>query len=433
MKKLPYTELRKLFVGAKDGNVDDFKKIFESTYQSQYFLAYNYINDEYLAKEAVQNMYISFYNHMNDIKNDMAIIQWMNTSTINECKTLIKKENLNNKCDIEKFENAVVDTNLTPEESYKYKEEKDALNKALDKLDPELKEIIIYRYVDNLKVREISSLTSLSTATVNRYIKIAITKLRKYLEDINNKAFGLIFSPYVFRLFNNAMNKQVSNKQILDSYSRIAKEIVKDGTTIASSVLGTKLAASSIKKGTSTAAKIAIGTGTIATTAAVVAVAISPSYTISVLNDDYVLSQVISVSSSNIDQIRSISCYKDDELLGELNSDNNYSIEIEKNGQYTIIIKDIVGKTKEENIEIHNIDYECPSISVIKKDDVFEASVSDNKSGIDYGRTRIVNQDNENVEYNIVGNLITFTNNNKTTKLIVYDKLGNNKTVILNN
>ena len=434
MNKLSYKELQNLFISAKNGNEDSFRSIYESTYRSQYFIAYNYINDQFLAQEAVQNMYISFYNHLNDIKNDMAIVQWMNTTTINECKVLIRKEDLNNKVDIDNYEDKIIDTNLSPEESYKCNDEKDTLNKALDKLEPELKEIVIYRYVDNLKVKEISKLTNLSTATVNRYIKTATMKLKKHIENINNKVYGLVFSPYIFKLFNDTMNKQISDKQILDSYTKFAGKVAKTGATIAAGTVGGKVAAGAAKKGASTGVKITAGGGAVvATTAAVVAIAITPNYTISMIDADYVLSQIISVSSNNIDQISNIYCYQDDNLIGELNSNNDYSIEIEQNGQYTIVIKDIVGKTQKEDIEITNIDYECPNVDIVKKDDVFEATISDYKSGIDYSRIQIINQDEQNVEYELNGNVLTFTNTNPVTELTIYDNLGNNKKITLNN
>lgn len=434
MDKLSYKELKHIFNKAKNGDEESFRVIYESTFRSQYFIAYNYLNNHDLAQEAVQNMYITFYTHLKDIKNDMAIIQWMNTSTINECKVLIRKEKLNKKVDINNYEDTLIDTKSTPEESYRCNEEKDILNKALDKLEPELKDIIIYRYVDNLKVKEIAKLTNLSTATVNRYIKAGTMKLRKHIANIGNRIYGIVLSPFMFKLFNDAMKEYVNNEQILDSYVEFAKNVAKVGTAATTTAAATKITIAAAKKGTATGTKIAAGSlGTVATIAVIVAVAISPNYTISTIDKPYVLSQTISLSSNNINHISSISCYHNDELIGKLNEENGYSIDIHNNGIYTIIIEDTIGKKHEENITIDNIDYECPTIDVVKKNDIYEATIYDNKSGIDYSKIEIINQDGQKIEYNINNNVITFTSSNPTTELSVYDNLGNKRKIILNN
>lgn len=180
---LTYKELQKLFKKIKQGDGQAFKTLYENSYRSQYFIAYNFINDRYLAEEAVQNMYINFYNHIETINNSMAIIKWMNTTTINECKKLIRTEKLNSKVDIDNLDDKLIDSNPNPEETYKQSIEKNILNEALNKMDPTLKQIIIYRYVDNLKVKEISQLVGLSTATVNRYIKTGTEELRMLVEE----------------------------------------------------------------------------------------------------------------------------------------------------------------------------------------------------------------------------------------------------------
>lgn len=188
MEKLSYIQLQKLFVEAKNGNEDSFKEIYDATYRAQYFIAYNYLNDQFLAQEAVQNMYISFYNHLDKITNGMAIIHWMNTTTINECRSLIRKEKLNSKTDIEDFKDKIVDDNLNPEEAFFAKEDKETVNKALNSLESKYKKLLIYRYIENLKIREISELTKIPSSTIARNIKEASDKLKKAIENIvNNK------------------------------------------------------------------------------------------------------------------------------------------------------------------------------------------------------------------------------------------------------
>lgn len=422
-----------MFHKVKNGDDESFKAIYESTYRSQYFIALNYLNDSYYAQEAVQNMYITFYKHINDIKNDMAIIQWMNTTTINECRTIIRKEKLNNRVDIQDFEDSITDESHNPEETYRNKQEAEILNKALNKLEPDIKELIIYRFVDNLKIREISKITKLSNSTINRYIKKGTDKLKKYIKNINKDIYGIAITPFVIKLINDVM-KQISNKEIFDSYTKFAKNVAKAGTALIAGSTGSKIAMAGAKKGATSATKVAIGAGTtVAATAAVVAAVASPNYSIAPINPNYVLNQAITIVSDNKELINNIYCYKDDDLIGTLNENNEYSINITQNGKYRIVVEDIVGKTQEEEIEIDNIDIDCPTIEIVKNDDSFVATINDSKSGIDYSRITITNQDGQKVDYTVEGNSIIFTNVNPTTTLTVYDKLGNNKKLTLNN
>ena len=73
-------------------------------------------------------------------------------------------------------------------------------------MEPELKEILIFRYVDKLKVKDIAKLSNLSTATVNRYIKTGTMKLRNYLKNISNNIYSVILRRKPRKTSQNAKN-----------------------------------------------------------------------------------------------------------------------------------------------------------------------------------------------------------------------------------
>lgn len=134
MKKYSYKEIESLFNKIKEGDNHAFEELFMATSKAQFYIANNYINNSTLAQEAVQNMYVSFYNHL-DLIQGMSVIKWMNVTTINECKNLIKKEKLDRKVDIEDYEDKIIDTNADPEALYKCRDKNEELNYALNKID----------------------------------------------------------------------------------------------------------------------------------------------------------------------------------------------------------------------------------------------------------------------------------------------------------
>ena len=435
MRQLSYKEIQALFIKAKQGDGQAFRKLYEATFRSQYFIAYNYVNDRYIAEEAVQNMYISFYNHLNTITNSMAIIKWMNTTIINECKKLIKTEKLDKKVDIDNYEDKLIDTNPTPEESYRQKEDKSDLHKALDKMEPELKEILIFRYVDKLKVKDIAKLSNLSTATVNRYIKTGTMKLKTYLKNISNNIYSVILSPFVFKIFKNTMDAQISDQHITDIFQKSFKTISVGAAGAATGLTAAKVASKAARKSTSTAAKI-VGSGaaTVTATAAVAVAAINPSFQVYMINNDgYLLNQRLLVSSNNYEQINSITCYKDGSIVGDFNSDNEYTIDIYDNGTYTIAVEDVAGIVHRKEVTITNVDYSCPNIDIAKNDNTYTATIADTGSGVNYDSLQIVNGSNDAVDYVISDNMVIFSAENPVTVISIADNLGNTKRLVLNN
>lgn len=434
MSSTNYKQVCELFSEyKKTRNEDVFKQLYIITSRPQYFVAYNYLNDTHLAQEAVQNMYVSLIGHVDTIENSMGIIEWMNRTTINMCHKVIEREKINSKEDIDNYKDKLVDTSHNPEDKYKYSDDVETLNKALNKLEPELKQLIIYRYVDNLKIKEISKMTNLSTATINRYISKATTKLKKYMKNIENKMYNLFAAPFMFALFRKAMNIEFSNSQMINVYSKVAKDaaLVTSGVTLGT--IDAKIIAGVAKKASVSSAKTIGGATAVAATAGVVAVAIFPNYSISTLENEWVLSQIINVSFKNPDQISNVQCFQGNNLIGELTAENNYSIEIEQNGDYRIVIEEKDGNVEEKDVIISNIDYELPTIDVERTDELYKAVINDTKSGINYNSISVVDQDNKTIDYSLSDNVITCINNNPITKITVYDNLGNGKRVTLYN
>lgn len=428
MEKLAYTEIAELFEKAKY-NDEAFKELYVATSNAQYFIAFNYVENSELAKEAIQNMYITFYNHMNSI-DSMAVVKWMNSTTINECRRLIRQEKYDRRVDIEGNEDIIIDINSDPANIYKRKSIEESLNKSLNKLDYDVKQVIIYRYVNNFTVKEISKSLDLSTATVNRYIKKGVTKLKKYLNESDNRLQMMFIGvPGFSKIFERAMNNQFNSVQQED----ILKYIIdctplKVSASISAGVNTFSFGKRITKKLSDNILKITSGS---IVTITVVAVVTAPSYSVNIINADYVLKQKIQVVPKGNNTLEYFDVYKDNEYISTGNKENNYIVVINNNGLYQLNIVENDGKKHTKNIYISNIDFEPPMIDVKSNDDSYEITVSDNGSGIEYDSINIVDTNNCIIPYTVNKNVISFISNEKIIIFSIKDFLGNTRTTTI--
>ena len=58
MPSLNYQYIARLVDKAKSGNSDAFAELYAATYQKEYSYAYHFLQDEYLAQDALQETYI---------------------------------------------------------------------------------------------------------------------------------------------------------------------------------------------------------------------------------------------------------------------------------------------------------------------------------------------------------------------------------------
>lgn len=420
MKKLSYKEIEELSKRIRNGDGDAFEELYMSTSKAQFYIANNYINNATLAQEAVQNMYISLYNHIDSI-DGLAIIKWMNVTTINECKNLIRKEKFDKRVVFENFENKIIDTNSDPEVSYICKNRNEELNYALSKIGPDLKEIIIYRFINGLTIKEIAKITGFSTATVNRYIKTGLIKMKKIMKNLNSASLNFIFSPFWFNAFNKAVDSRMSDEMQRKVFSSIAKSLPAGVTSLA-----TAKPKREIKK--SNAAKyVAIGAGAI--TLAVVLT--TPYYSMNMIKGDYVLKQKLQIQPIGISTIKNFDVYRNDEIIAKGNQDNNFTVNIDDNGIYEIVIENANGKKFKNSVKVTNIDIDGPDIEITKNDNKYEVKIADNGSGINYQSIQITDLSGALVQFacDENNNIISFESEAQGITLSAADNLGNIKTV----
>ena len=78
MAELDYGYISTLVSRARTGDSDAFAELYAATYQKEYRFAFNYLKDEYLAQDALQETYILALKNLYTLRDSKLFISWLN-------------------------------------------------------------------------------------------------------------------------------------------------------------------------------------------------------------------------------------------------------------------------------------------------------------------------------------------------------------------
>ena len=185
MSNLDYQYIAKLVIMAQTGDSDAFAELYAATYQKQYRFAYNYLKDEYLAQDALQETYILVLKNLSTLKNPKLFISWLNQISFRVCFGIHKKQSKYNS-ELSEYSMDIMDSQDssfdTPEKQVVIIDEKEYIIRQIMNLPFSESQAIILRYYHNLKLDEIADLMDTSKSSVKRYLASGRERLKKLLE-----------------------------------------------------------------------------------------------------------------------------------------------------------------------------------------------------------------------------------------------------------
>ncbi|ARK21274.1 MULTISPECIES: sigma-70 family RNA polymerase sigma factor [Sporosarcina] len=137
-------------------------------------MAYFYLRDHELAKDIVQEVFISFYEKSN-YQERGKLRAYLTKLTVNRCKDHLRSWSFRHL----KFNKEWAETIHTEHDRLILQEEKSAIASAILTLPIKYREIILFYYYEELTMREVAAFLDLSENTV----KTRMTKARILLKD----------------------------------------------------------------------------------------------------------------------------------------------------------------------------------------------------------------------------------------------------------
>lgn len=185
MSNLDYKYLSKVVRAAQQGDNDSFAELYAATYQKQYAYACNYLKDDYLAQDALQEIYILVYKNLSTLNDPMVFISWLNQISFRVCYNMSQRQ-------VKTFSDNVISldeegcappvTDNSPEKEIVFIDQKKYIFEQIMSLSENESMAIIYRYYNNMRIDDIADMMHTSKSTVKRLINSGLSTLRKMID-----------------------------------------------------------------------------------------------------------------------------------------------------------------------------------------------------------------------------------------------------------
>ena len=168
-----------LWKSFKNGDNGSFELIYKQYADVLFRYGIQFTSDESLVKDAIHDVYVKLYNDRQYLKKEVNIKFYLFTCLKNHLYNLLKRELFFDKIEIE--ENEYLDP--TAEEqvttALSQNELQQTVRKVLSLLTDRQREIIYYRYIEELSIEEIASLMDMNYQSVQNSIQRSIKKIRE--------------------------------------------------------------------------------------------------------------------------------------------------------------------------------------------------------------------------------------------------------------
>ncbi len=166
----------------QEGDRHAFKQLYDRYHEQLYFLARRYLKDQYLAEDAVQNIFIKLWNNRSQLKQS-SIKGYLFTTMKNHLIDTIRKQKSSTKLkeELKKISKNKRLINSTVEKII-YDEYRKIVNRALDNLSPEKRKVFEMKNFEGLSNAEVADKKNVSVNTIKTQFYLSSKYVRDYLK-----------------------------------------------------------------------------------------------------------------------------------------------------------------------------------------------------------------------------------------------------------
>lgn len=192
---MDYNHLSKILKRVKNKDEEAFAELYELTYQRVYSLANSILQDEYLAQDVVQEVYMIVIDSIGKLENDQLFMAWIHKITYRHAlnKVRIRRE-LPSELEAMGESSAALPEQDAILEHIIQSERNKVIWENIKKLSPEQQKVIVMKYYENMKIDEIAIALDCPEGTIKSRLHIAKKLLKKYLERYMRCFFGCVYS-----------------------------------------------------------------------------------------------------------------------------------------------------------------------------------------------------------------------------------------------
>ncbi len=163
------------------GDADSYAVLVDRYKAMVYNLAYRMVGDEDTAKDLAQESFIAAYNGLGQFRFGAKFSSWLYSIVLNKCRDHLRltKEAVSTDdiADIQSYSGA------SPELAAAARQSKDILQRALDMLPVEYRQVLILKHIEELDYREIAAITGTAITALKVRAHRGREMLKKILEE----------------------------------------------------------------------------------------------------------------------------------------------------------------------------------------------------------------------------------------------------------
>ncbi|MCW9705312.1 RNA polymerase sigma factor [Fodinibius salsisoli] len=166
----------------RDGDREAFKKLYDRYHKQLYFLAKRYLKDQYLAEDAVQDIFIKIWNKRAKLR-ESSLKGYLFAMMKNHLIDTIRKQKSSTKVkeEFKKVSQQKPRREKTAEKII-YDEYREMVHKALDNLSPEERKVFEMKNFEGLSNAEVADKKDVSVNTVKTQFYLGSKYVRNYLK-----------------------------------------------------------------------------------------------------------------------------------------------------------------------------------------------------------------------------------------------------------
>lgn len=183
------TEDKELFLMLKEGNEHAFKALFQKYYSSMCRFADQFLNDNEMAEETVQELFVRIWEKRSNLNIETSVKHYFFRSVRNHCLNQLQHQKIRLQYATRMKETAYQETD--PDLCYIEVGLVEKIEKSIDSLPPKRQEIFRLSREKGLKYKEIADELNISVKTVEAQMGLALKHLRDELKEFDNHLVSL--------------------------------------------------------------------------------------------------------------------------------------------------------------------------------------------------------------------------------------------------
>ena len=170
------------------GEVSAFEDLVNAYKQKAYYVALGFVGNHEDALDLSQDAFVKAFKAIKTFDLNSPFFPWFYKIIKNHCLNYIKKNQRVRNDSLEELEEETFaqfeDDKPTPRDNYEDSETRIQLWRAIDKLKPDFREIIIMKHFHNLSYKEIAEALNIPIGTVMSRLFNARQELRELMREI---------------------------------------------------------------------------------------------------------------------------------------------------------------------------------------------------------------------------------------------------------